>query len=411
MVLNPDYNSDDDWDMVSPGDGVQNNAEREKAAGDVCEVPPTAPPPSSEEDLVAVSTEAQDTKEVQVTNVEAEAASNAEIQGVTEAEKEAVNGEDMEIQEKVSTISPADTSLPATEVVAEANTTDSSPEESVAPEKTDAIEDEIATPLVATSLAAAPDPKAEASTTTTTTTTTTDATSPPHRPKPQTPRAVSAWSLLGSSLKKVGSALQDLDQKHDLKLQQTARHSLRVVQSSAQQLGHVVETETKHVVQVVESESRKLSQSVQTKAEEMDLDTNVKVVEARAFQAASVVERNAKQLLGGTWEKGVKTAGASLQRGAKNAREKAQDLNKDGKVTEILTAVAVLGAGVLLAKKGASGSSSSSSSGGNPGAAAACGAAVLGAAVGATYIMASQAVQERNTRRYEATLDEDLHME
>ena len=397
MVLNPNYNSDDDdWDMVSPGgEGEQNTAETEATAGVSSEVPPSAPS-SEEEDLrlvVADSMDVPDAEEAQATKVESQPDTTIVP---SETEVEEVQKE-REREAEISSI-PADSSMPTTtRDNLGTNTTDTSSARDVATETAEAPAEEMA-PLVIGSDAGAPESKPKEAAPTTTTPTT-----PPARARPtrQTPRAASTWSLLlGSSLKKVGSALQELDEKHDLKLQQTARRSLRVVRSSAQELGRVVETETKQVVRVVERESRNLSRSVQTRAQAMELDHKVKVVEAKAFRAASVVERNAKQM-GGTLEKSVKTAGASIQSGVKCARDRVQDLNKDGKVTDVLTAVAVVGAGVLLAK-------SASGGGGNAGAAA-CGAAVLGTA-GAAY-MANQAVQEHTTRRYEATLNEDLHME
>ena len=395
MVLNPNYNSDDDdWDMVSPGgEGEQNTAETEATAGVSSEVPPSAPS-SEEEDLrlvVADSMDVPDAEEAQATKVESQPDTTIVP---SETEVEEVQKE-REREAEISSI-PADSSMPTTtRDNLGTNTTDTSSARDVATETAEAPAEEMA-PLVIGSDAGAPEskPKEAAAAPTTTPPARTFTTRP-------TPRAASGWSLLlGSSLKKVGSALQELDEKHDLKLQETARRSLRVVRSSAQELGRVVETETKQVVRVVERESRNLSRSVQTRAQAMELDHKVKVVEAKAFRAASVVERNAKQI-GGTLEKSVKTAGASIQSGVKCARDRVQDLNKDGKVTDVLTAVAVVGAGVLLAK-------SASGGGGNAGAAA-CGAAVLGTA-GAAY-MANQAVQEHTTRRYEATLNEDLHME
>ena len=126
------------------------------------------------------------------------------------------------------------------------------------------------------------------------------------------------------------------------------------------------------------------------------------MVESHAQHCGTKIESTAYQ------------AGRTLKHGAQKARDTIQDLNRDGTVTDVLTAVTVVGAGVLVAKGTASLSNGGGGCGGSgtPGLVGTCGAAAAAvlATGGATYL-AHQAVKERSSRRYSTSLNEDLHME
>lgn len=194
-----------------------------------------------------------------------------------------------------------------------------------------------------------------------------------------------AW--LRGSLHKIGTVLQEADQKHHL--QQKARHSIQLAGDTLHTLGESLEQEARDAKVVIDRESIRLSQTVQQKAHNMDLPGKAQAVEQKAKQAAAVMDVHAKKL-GESVKTGATIAGEKIQTGAAVAGAKAKTLNKDGKVTDFLAAAAVVGAGVLLAK-------------GKPGA----GAAVL-ATGGAAYV-ASEA--SRAPYRHEEGLNEELHLD
>ena len=169
-----------------------------------------------------------------------------------------------------------------------------------------------------------------------------------------------------------------MEQKHDIK--HKTRQGLHTVGSSLRQVGSTIQKETEGIRKVVDHQSRRLSQTVQQKAGELD-------VPGKAKSASDTISKGAK-----TIAEGAKSAGDNISKGAKTAGEKAKELNKDGKLTQFVTAAAVLGAGVFLASKGKPGAS----------------AAVL--ATGGAAYMAAEAANS-NARRYDQGLNEDLHMD
>ena len=191
-------------------------------------------------------------------------------------------------------------------------------------------------------------------------------------------------SWLGSSLKKI---VNDIDQKHHIR--RKARNSVKTVGSSMRNVRDNIKEETKEIGTAIGTESQRLSKRIQETADEIneslvkklkdaDIPSKAQAVEDKAKDAAQVLETRAKQM------------GESIQTSAKTIGLKAKDLNKDGKVTNILTAAAVIGAGILFAK-------------GKPGA----GAAVV--ATGGAAYMASEAA--RQPYRHDSGLNEGLHME
>lgn len=199
------------------------------------------------------------------------------------------------------------------------------------------------------------------------------------------PPSLPPW--LRTSLSKVGTILKDVEEKHDLN--RKTRESFKAVGSSLRDVGTAIQKETEEARKNIGAESKRLAKELETKAIEFDIKGKAKVAESKVNEFGQSISKNAKKAEESI-SKGAKTAGQAISKGAEVAGTKVKELNKDGKVTDIIAAAAVVGAAVLVAK-------------GKPGA----GAAV--AATGGAAYMAGEAAKA--PRRYEEGLNEELHLD
>jgi hypothetical protein len=124
----------------------------------------------------------------------------------------------------------------------------------------------------------------------------------------------SSGGFLGSSLRLLGDAAKDLDERHHIR--RKTRNSWKTIRNESQR-----------GLDTIGDSARRASQKLQQEVERLQIDEKAKVVESQA-----------------------KIAAEKLAETAKTAGQKVKTLNEEHKVTDILAAVAVIGAGLLLAK-------------------------------------------------------------
>jgi hypothetical protein len=192
---------------------------------------------------------------------------------------------------------------------------------------------------------------------------------------------------LSESLNKIEQVIKEADAKHHI--QQKARNSVKAVGDSITKIGDSIQKEASAAKAVLDRESVRLTKTVQEKADQVEWHKKTKVIETKAMETAAAVEAKATHL-----RESVKTTAVSATEKVKTtavqAGEKVKTLNKDGKVTGLLAAAAVIGGAILVAR-------------GKPGA----GAAMM--ATGGAAFAAGEAAKE--ARLHDEGLNEDLHMD
>jgi hypothetical protein len=343
MVLNKDVNPEDEWEVVSD-EGTLDQVNPSSEAGDVMEAA-----------TVEVANEAAVSNEEQADAMQCDSLDGAEEQQEQLEVAQSKSGESLvSMEEEQHVVEP----------------TKKMPDEESAEAAAKDEQEPLLTPESITNESIPEAPSA-----------------PSSQEQRQSTKRASLPGWLSGSLNKIGEVIKEADAKHHI--QQKARNSVKAVGDSITKIGDSIQKEASTAKAALDRESVRITKTVQEKADQVEWHKKTKAVEVKAMEAAAAVDEAAKKL-GESVKTTAVQAGEKVKTTACAAGEKVKTLNKEGKVTELFAAAAVIGGAILVAR-------------GKTGA----GAAMM--ATGGAAYAAGEATKE--ARRFDEGLNEDLHMD